>query len=219
VENSRPDWNVTTGRKLVLAQGKEANLRPALGAKVGGNDVERSNHMPFDGIESLGAGQLAKLGAVERLLATEQQWCKGRLRDAQGRHCLVGAIEAVEGRQMLQRVILHAAREVSGKRYWRIEFFNDDPHTTHSDVLEVLHRARENIIAGMTCDTQPWHRRWARALRGLVRPYSDAQSPFHPSEIIPWHPIEERAAPQGSVKLHESGAERRERSPVLELLD
>jgi len=27
---------------------------------------------------------------------------------------------------MLQRVVLQAAREVSGKRYWRIEFFNDD---------------------------------------------------------------------------------------------
>ena len=174
--------------------------------------------MPFDGIESLGAVQLAKLGAVERLLATEQQWCKGRLRDAQGRHCLVGAIEAVEGRQMLQRVILHAAREVSGKRYWRIEFFNDDPHTTHSDVLDVLHRARENIIAPMTCDTQPWHRRWARALRGLVRPCSGTQSAFHPGEIVPWHPIE-RAAPRGSAKLYEGGAERRERSPVLELLD
>jgi hypothetical protein len=76
--------------------------------------------MPFDGIELSGTEQLVKLGAVERLLATEQQWCKGRLRDAHGRHCLVGAIEAVEGRQMLQRVVLQAAREVSGKRYWRI---------------------------------------------------------------------------------------------------
>jgi len=130
--------------------------------------------MPFDGIELSGTEQLVKLGAVERMLATEQQWCKGRLRDAHGRHCLVGAIEAVEGRQMLQRVILHAAREVSGKRYWRIEFFNDDPHTTHADVLETLQRARENIIAGMICDPQPWHRRWAGALRTLVSPKADA---------------------------------------------
>ena len=128
--------------------------------------------MPFDGIDSLGADQLAKLGAVESLLATEQQWCKGRLRDAHGRHCLVGAIEAVEGRQMLQRVILQAAREVSGKRYWRIEFFNDDPHTTHADVLAVLRHARENIIDGMICDPQPWHRRWARTWRAFSSPTS-----------------------------------------------
>src|ERR1700758_1724375 len=123
--------------------------------------------MPFDGIDTFETHPLVKLGAVERLLATEQQWCKGRLRDAHGRHCLVGAIEAVDGRQMLQRVILQAAREVSGKRYWRIEFFNDDPRTTHSDVLQVLRRTRENMIAGMigSYDRQPRHRRWIRALR------------------------------------------------------
>jgi hypothetical protein len=129
--------------------------------------------MPFDGIDSFDNHPLAKLGAVERLLATEEQWCKGRLRDAHGRHCLVGAIEAVEGRQMLQRIILHAAREVSGKRYWRIEFFNDDPRTTHADVLKVLQRAREKLIAGMTCAPQPWHRRWARALRASFGPTPD----------------------------------------------
>ncbi|HEX9536464.1 MAG TPA: hypothetical protein VF924_13385 [Stellaceae bacterium] len=125
--------------------------------------------MPFDGIDALDNHPIAKLGAVERMLATEQQWCKGRLRDAHGRHCLVGAIEAVGGRQVLQKPILQAAREVSGKRYWRIEFFNDDPRTTHADVLQVLRRTRENMIAGMLCsyDQQPRHRRWMRALRSL----------------------------------------------------
>src|ERR1700745_4436412 len=96
--------------------------------------------MPFDGIDAFDNHPIAKLGAVERMLETEQQWCKGRLRDAHGRHCLVGAIEAVEGRQMLQRVILHAAREVSGKRYWRIELLLSDPHTPHSEGLAVLPR-------------------------------------------------------------------------------
>jgi hypothetical protein len=122
--------------------------------------------MPFDGIDTFDNHPLAKLGAVERLLATEQQWCKGRLRDAHGRHCLVGAIEAVDGRQMLQHTILQAAREVSGKRYWRIEFFNDDPRTTHEDVLQVLRHARDNIIAGMLGEPEPWHRRWMRVLCG-----------------------------------------------------
>lgn len=123
--------------------------------------------MPFDGTDTFDTHPLAKLGAVERLLATEQQWCKGRLRDAHGRHCLVGAIEAVGGRQVLQKVVLQAAREVSGKRYWRIEFFNDDPRTTHCDVLQVLHRARENLIAGMVneYDRLPWYKKWMRAMR------------------------------------------------------
>ena len=125
--------------------------------------------MPFDGTDSFDNHPIAKLGAVERMLATEQQWCKGRLRDAHGRHCLVGAIEAVGGRQLLQKPILQAAREVSGKRYWRIEFFNDDPRTTHADVLLVLRRTRENMVAGMICsyDRQPWHQRWMRTFRGL----------------------------------------------------
>src|ERR1700746_1619059 len=73
VENSEPDWNVTNGRGLVSARRRGANPRPALGARVGGNNVKRRNQMPFDGIESDGTVQLAKLGAVERLLATEQQ--------------------------------------------------------------------------------------------------------------------------------------------------
>ena len=125
--------------------------------------------MPFDGIDGFDNQPMAKLGAVERMLATEQQWCKGRLRDAHGRHCLVGAIEAVGGRQLLQKPILQAAREVSGKRYWRIEFFNDDPRTTHADVLLVLRRTRENMVAGMISSyhRQPRHQRWIRAFRGL----------------------------------------------------
>jgi len=125
--------------------------------------------MPFDGTDAFDNHPIAKLGAVERMLATEQQWCKGRLRDAHGRHCLVGAIEAVGGRQVLQKPILHAAREVSGKRYWRIEFFNDDPRTTHADVLQVLRRTREHMIAGMigSYDRQPRRQRWIRAVRSL----------------------------------------------------
>ena len=125
--------------------------------------------MPFDGIDTFDNHPIAKLGAVERMLASEQQWCKGRLRDAYGRHCLVGAIQAVAGRQVLQKPILQAAREVSGKRYWRIEFFNDDPRTTHADVLQVLRRTRENMIGGMLCshDRQPRHRTWLTTLRAL----------------------------------------------------
>jgi hypothetical protein len=175
--------------------------------------------MPFDGIESYGSVQLAKLEAVERLLATEQQWCKGRLRDAQGRHCLVGAIEAVEGRQMLQRVVLHAAREVSGKRYWRIEFFNDDPHTTHTDVLEVLHRARQNIIAGMIYDPQPWHRRWARTLRSFVRPVPDSRARFPSEGSGAWDPTCELAVPHSLPQSSASRAARKESTAVLELQD
>jgi hypothetical protein len=127
--------------------------------------------MPFDAtdLDLFENHPLAKLGAVERLLATEQQWCKGKLRDSSGRHCLVGAMQAVEARQMLEPIILRAAREVGGKCYWRIEFFNDDPRTTHADVLRVLRRARENIIAGMIEGDRhrSWRQRLAQAARAL----------------------------------------------------
>jgi hypothetical protein len=126
--------------------------------------------MPLDGteFEFLGDHPLAKLGAVERLLASERQWCKGRLRDRDGRHCLVGAMQAVDARQLLEPIILRAAREVGGRRYWRIESFNDNPRTTHADVLRVLRRARENIIAGMTeGKPHPWYVRRVKALRNL----------------------------------------------------
>ena len=150
--------------------------------------------MPFDGIDAFDNHPIAKLGAVERMLATEQQWCKGRLRDAYGRHCLVGAIQAVAGRQVLQKPILQAAREVSGKRYWRIEFFNDDPRTTHADVLQVLRRTRENMIAGMICsyDRLPRRQRWMRALRGLSprRGFeADAISPESIARFSPSEPV------------------------------
>ena len=123
--------------------------------------------MPLDSLEFPQNPMLTKLSRVERLLATERQWCKGRLRDGEGRHCLVGAIEAADCWPEVARVILRAAREVSGKRYWRIESFNDDPRTTHDDVLAVLRRARQNIIAGMAkeSDRQPWHHKWPKALR------------------------------------------------------
>ena len=126
--------------------------------------------MPLDGTEYgfFGDHPLAKLGAVERLLASERQWCKGRLRDRDGRHCLVGAMQAVDGRQLLEPIILRAAREVGGRHYWRIESFNDNPRTTHADILRVLRRAREHIIAGMIEGApRPWYVRRAKALRNL----------------------------------------------------
>jgi hypothetical protein len=140
--------------------------------------------MPLDGteFEFLGDHPLAKLGAVERLLASERQWCKGRLRDRDGRHCLVGAMQAVDARQLLEPIILRAAREVGGRRYWRIESFNDNPRTTHADVLRVLRRARENIIAGMIeGKPHPWYVRRVKALRNL---FSRSQTKI-PTPLLP----------------------------------
>jgi hypothetical protein len=105
---------------------------------------------------------------------------------------------------VLQKPILQAAREVSGKRYWRIEFFNDDPRTTHADVLQVLRRTRENMIDGMICsfDRQPRHRRWIRALRALCSRggfEAEASSPESTARFSP-EPIGLRGEPEVSVE-------------------
>ena len=133
--------------------------------------------MPWDGAELFENRTLAKLGQVERLLATEQHWCKGSLRDASGRHCLVGAIVAVGGRRELMRPVIRAAREVSGKRYWRIEAFNDDPNTTHRDVMRVLSRTRQNLLADIARPRQPISERLAAFWRSLHHcPAGDADA-------------------------------------------
>jgi hypothetical protein len=127
--------------------------------------------MPLDGAELFENQTLAKLRQVERLLATEGQWCKGRLYDRKGRHCLVGAITEADGRQALTRPIMHAVREVSGKHYWRIESFNDDPNTSHRDVLRVLHRARLMIISDIAEAGQKksWKRKLTDGVSALFR--------------------------------------------------
>jgi hypothetical protein len=128
--------------------------------------------MPLDG-SALGFVEderLVKLNAVERLLATPDQWCKGKLRSEDGRRCLLGAMQAVEARQLLEPIILQAASEVSRRRCWRVEFFNDDPRTTHADVMQVLSRARERVLDGLGDRERPrsWHERLVRGLRQLV---------------------------------------------------
>ncbi len=164
--------------------------------------------MPLDGTEFgfLGDHPLAKLGAVERLLASERQWCKGRMRDRDGRHCLVGAMQAVEARPLLEPIILRAAREVGGRHYWRVEFFNDNPRTTHADVLRVLRRARENIIAGMIEGTpRPWYVRWAKALRDLCSRSQTGVSPPLPSAgESPFYAAHSPAAPSLGCHYRES---------------
>jgi hypothetical protein len=123
--------------------------------------------MPLDGTELqiLGDARLDKLAQIERLLIDERRWCKRRLRDEYGRYCLVGAMQAVEARRSLEPIILRAARQMGGRRYWRIESFNDHPHTTHADVLRVLQRARESILADMIGGSpRPRYARWVQVL-------------------------------------------------------
>ncbi len=141
--------------------------------------------MPLDGseLEFVEDKRLVKLNAVEKLLAAPEQWCKGKLRSDDGRRCLLGAMQAVEARQLLEPIILQAASEVSRRRCWRVEFFNDDPRTTHADVLRVLNRARERVLDGLGDRERPrsWSERLVRRLRQLV---TGARYPTAPIAVL-----------------------------------
>jgi len=104
--------------------------------------------MPFDGV---GLGLDDRVGKIDRvidLLGTPDRWCKGTLKTHDGRRCIRGAIMAVDGVGTLQPVVLRAINEVTGRHYRRIESFNDHPDTDHVQVMEVLTRARDDLIVG-----------------------------------------------------------------------
>lgn len=158
--------------------------------------------MPLDGIELFENPVLAKLGQVERLLATEDQWCKGRLHDRRGRHCLAGAILEADARAELTRPIIRAIKETTGRHYWRVESFNDDPSTNHRDVLRALHRARLIIISNGAGVDQPkqWYLKLVEKIGALFPPAAESQL-YH---------AELRTAP---VPIRASDADRREYVP------
>lgn len=101
---------------------------------------------------------LDKIDRVIDLLATEERWCRGRLMTTDGRRCIMGAIQAVEGTRVLTRPVSIAIRQVTGRRSgWWIDMddiprFNDDAATNHALVLRVLSQARKNIISRVAED-------------------------------------------------------------------
>ena len=104
--------------------------------------------MPFDGVGFVSDESLQKIDAVIDLLATPDKWCKGALRSHDGRYCIRGAVRAVDAADLLEPTILHAIGEVAGKRFRRIESFNDHPNTSHEQVVAVLNRTRDSIVTG-----------------------------------------------------------------------
>ena len=109
--------------------------------------------MPFDGVGFAANESLYKMDAVIDLLATPDRWCKGALRSHDGRYCIRGAVRAVDAADVLEPAILQAIGDVAGRRFRRIESFNDHPNTSHEQVLAVLYRARDSINSGRDVTT------------------------------------------------------------------
>ena len=116
---------------------------------------------------------LEKMDRVIGLLATEDRWCKQQLVSPDGRRCILGAVQAVDGVKLLAYPIQLAIRQVTGREFGRIERFNDDRSTTHALVMTVLRQARENIIdsaeeyavAAVSAGASSW---WSAPLKRLT---------------------------------------------------
>jgi hypothetical protein len=61
---------------------------------------------------------------------------------------LRGAIRALDKTEVLGPVVLDAINQVTGRKYFTIERFNDSHLTDHAMILTVLGTARDNIAAG-----------------------------------------------------------------------
>jgi len=104
--------------------------------------------MPFDGAGFVPGDSLQKIDEMIELIGTPGRWAKGSFRTLDGRYCLRGAIREVDRSETLGPVILEAINQVAGRRYCRIEAFNDSPRTNHEQIITVLMRARESVVAG-----------------------------------------------------------------------
>jgi hypothetical protein len=104
--------------------------------------------MPFDGVGFISTEPVRKIDEVIDLIRTPDKWCKGALRSHDGRYCIRGAVRAVDAAEILEPTILDAIGQVAGKRFRRIESFNDHPNTSHEQVMAVLDRARDNLVLG-----------------------------------------------------------------------
>ena len=125
--------------------------------------------MPFDGVGFIGNKSVRKMDEVIDLLGTPDKWCKGALRSHDGRYCIRGAVRAVDAADVLEPSILEAIGQVAGKRFRRIESFNDHPNTSHDQVLAVLHRARDNLSSGQCRDRRRAGRAGSVAVRELAQ--------------------------------------------------
>ena len=89
---------------------------------------------------------LEKIDKVIELLGDERRWCQKQLQTLDGRRCILGAMKAADATYVLKAPILRAIKQVTGRNHLRIEVFNDHPLTTHALVVQVLHRARANVL-------------------------------------------------------------------------
>lgn len=111
--------------------------------------------MPFDPQgQELRVEALEKIDRVIGLLAEHGNWCKRSFKTEDGRLCILGAVREADAELLLYAPILRAIRLVTGHDYRRIERFNDQWLTSHTLVIEVLERARHDLMVGLVPGAQ-----------------------------------------------------------------
>jgi hypothetical protein len=123
--------------------------------------------MPFDGEGFAVGDRVSKIDQVIDLLATPDRWCKGHFKKPDGSYCIRGAMMAVGADESLKPIVLQAIRDVTRRRYLRIESFNDHPYTRYPEVRRVLARARQLVVNGWTPEMAPAHADWSALMQVL----------------------------------------------------
>lgn len=101
--------------------------------------------MPFDGDPKNHETKPLAIDAAIALIGEPRAWCKGALRNAAGQHCILGAL--VDANALDAFGVVSDILKDEGWGECAIPRFNNDPDTTHADVMRVLHRARELLTS------------------------------------------------------------------------
>jgi hypothetical protein len=120
--------------------------------------------MPFDNPHEAPVGDLEILFDARARISRTELWVKGRFRDGD-RHCLVAALSRAcfsrgfkFSKKTERRLCLLIARQLKPVSPWwmrirlftardRLVLFNDDPLTTHGDVLALLDRTISHLAS------------------------------------------------------------------------
>lgn len=94
------------------------------------------------------AEEIAIIARMEELLATPERWCKWQYYSYGGAVCLGGAARVAMGSGSPERrpnVARKFEKRVLEAISSNVTLFNDNPRTTHADVLRQLRKARRHF--------------------------------------------------------------------------
>ena len=97
--------------------------------------------MPFDSTTFVEESQVVKdLRAAKALIDTPEKWCKGAIKRGDS-YCALGAILYGVKHKNRERAETALRGALDRKWGWLVAPFNNDPETTHTDVLDLFDRA------------------------------------------------------------------------------